>query len=154
MPRRRRFESRLFPAQRMFEPNLPRVQAKWWIVCAQRLRVAFLAARQINRVAANRKSQMPQMHSYLVRATRQWPHFQQGRAIRISFFHAEFGPCIEPIFKIHVARTKFHRLRTNRRVAGENILRRMPLPLSRYLPTPTPETFMLMIHSAVMHQRR
>src|SRR5436190_13291119 len=79
-----------FARERVSELDLPRVQAERWRVDAQRLRVAHRVTGQINRISADRETQMPQVHANLIRASGERPRFQQCRAIRPPFPHSKF----------------------------------------------------------------
>ena len=73
-----------------------------WVPDSQRLRAAELHVGKISLVATHGKSQMPEMHANLVRASGQWPSFEQGCAIGEAPKHAKFSVRRQSVMQIRV----------------------------------------------------
>ena len=89
--RRWRDEFGLLPRERMRELDSPCVQTEGWSVDTQRLCVSHFMAREINRVAENRKTEVPKMNADLVGPSRHRSSFQQSRAVRVTLEHAKLS---------------------------------------------------------------
>jgi hypothetical protein len=109
----------------MFESKLPRMQAKRRFSNGQCLAGAEDLAWQINRITTNRKTQMPEVQSNLIRAACEGLDHQQGGAIGVSAKDMEFRAGGKTVCIINLAGSGFDGLLTNGGIAEKSVLGRM-----------------------------